>query len=84
MSRWSTEMVEPGVQLKFTGEVTYRGWENGPAGGTKKEVSLTLTRVGVASASFNQVTADELNSLIEDLVRIKEELENAPMKNAWG
>jgi hypothetical protein len=37
-----------------------------------------------AGTSFNNVTKSDLDNLIKDLNRIKEELENAPMKNAWG
>jgi hypothetical protein len=69
--------------MKFTGKVTYRGWENGPAYGTNKEIELTLSNRG-AGTSFNNVTKSDLDNLIKDLNRIKEELENAPMKNAWG
>ena len=65
--------------MKFTGEVTYHWWDPGPVWGTEKEVCLTLSHPrGVVVASFPRVTAAELDDLIEDLTRIKEELENAP------
>jgi len=70
--------------MKFTGKVTYHGWENGP--GTNKQIELTLSCgwSRLSLASFNNVTKSDLDNLIKDLNRIKEELENAPMKNAWG
>ena len=69
--------------MKFTGKVTYRGFDNGQAWGTYKEVELTLSNPA-AGTSFRNVTKSDLDSLIEDLNRIKEELENAPVKNTWA
>ena len=35
--------------MKFKGKVTYRGWSNGPAWGTDKEVKLTLSNIDAAT-----------------------------------
>ena len=69
--------------MKFKGKVTYRGWSNGPAWGTDKEVNLTLSSTDAAT-TFNNVTKADLDKLIKDLERIKKQLVNAPMKNAWA
>ena len=69
--------------MKFKGKVTYRGWSNGPAWGTNKEVKLTLSSVD-AETTFNNVTKSDLDKLIKDLKSIKKELEEAPDKNAFS
>ena len=69
--------------MKFEGKVTYRGWENGPAYGTNKTVQLILSNES-SGTTFQHLSMTDLTELIADLNRIKEELENAPMKNAWG
>ena len=69
--------------MKFKGKVTYRGWSNGPAWGTDKEVKLTLSNIDAAT-TFNNVTKSDLDKLIKDLKRIKKKLEEAPDKNAFG
>ena len=69
--------------MKFKGKVTYRGWSNGPAWGTNKEVKLTLSNTDAAT-TFNNVTKSDLDKLIKDLKSIKKKLEEAPDKNAFG
>ena len=69
--------------MKITGKVTYRGWENGPAWGTHKEVKLTI-KGSDSSMSFRNVSAGDLDRLIEKLKQIREDLANAPDENAWG
>lgn len=69
--------------MKFKGKVTYRGWENGPAWGTDKEVKLTLSNIDAAT-TFSNVTKSDLDKLIKDLKGIKKKLEEAPDKNAFG
>ena len=69
--------------MKFEGKVTYRAWENGPAYGTNKTVQLTLSNES-SGTTFQHLSMTDLTELIADLNRIKEELENAPMKNAWA
>ena len=70
--------------MKFKGKVTYRGWENGPAWGTDKEVKLTLSRHFATATTFSNVTKSDLDKLIKDLKGIKKKLEEAPDKNAFG
>ena len=69
--------------MKLEGKVTYRGWERLRIRGSVKEIELTLSNES-SSAKFNNVSAADLSNLIEELEKIKKELENAPMKNAWG
>jgi len=77
--------------MKFEGKVTYRGcrgrsyrgWERLRIRGSVKEIELTLSNES-SSAKFNNVSAADLSNLIEELEKIKKELENAPMKNAWA
>jgi len=69
--------------MKFKGKVTYRGWSNGPAWGTNKEVKLTLSNIDT-STTFSNVTKSDLDKLIKDLKSIKKKLEEAPDKNAFG
>jgi hypothetical protein len=69
--------------MKITGKVTYRGWENGPAWGTHKEVNLSIEGPG-SSMSFRNVSKGDLDRIIANLKQIREDLANAPDKNAWG
>ena len=69
--------------MKFKGKVTYRGWSNGPAWGTDKEVRLTLAGDD-ASTTFKNVTKSDLDKLIKDLKRIRKRLEEAPDENAFA
>ena len=64
-------------------EVTYRGWENGPAWGTYKEMKVTLELGGV-EVTVKNVDDLHLQDLIKQLEELRVQLAEAPMKNAWG
>ena len=64
-------------------EVTYRGWENGPAWGTHKEMKITLD-LGTTEVTVKNVDDLKLRKLIEQLGALRTQLAEAPMKNAWG
>ena len=64
-------------------EVTYRGWENGPAWGTYKEMKVTLD-LGTTEVTVKNVDDFQLRQLIEQLEVLRVQLAEAPMKNAWG
>ena len=69
--------------MKITGKVTYRGWENGPFWGTHKEVKLTI-KGSDSSMSFRNVSKGDLDRIIAQLEQIREDLANAPDKNAYN
>ena len=69
--------------MKCKGEVTYHGWANSPAYGTNKTVQLTLSNES-SSTTFHHLSKADLTDLIDELEQLIDELENAPMKNAWG
>ena len=64
-------------------EVTYRGWENGPTWGTYKEMKVTL-EIGGVEVTVKNVDDVQLQDLIKQLVALRVQLAEAPMKNAWG
>tara|TARA_Y100000592_G_scaffold19233_1_gene29459 strand:+ start:5102 stop:5314 length:213 start_codon:yes stop_codon:yes gene_type:complete len=64
-------------------EVTYRGWENGPAWGTYKEMKITFD-LGAAEVTVKNVDDYRLLRMIEQLEALRVQLAEAPMKNAWG
>ena len=64
-------------------EVTYRGWENGPAWGTYKEMKVTLELGGV-EVTVKNIDDIHLQDLIEQLEALRVQLAEAPMKNAWS
>ena len=64
-------------------EVTYRCWENGPAWGTYKEMKVTLELGGV-EVTVKNVDDNHLQDLIKQLVALRVQLAEAPMKNAWS
>jgi hypothetical protein len=64
-------------------EVTYRGWENGPAWGTYKEIKITLG-IGATEVTVKNVDDFQLRQMIEQLESLRVQLAEAPMKNAWG
>lgn len=64
-------------------EVTYRGWENGPAWGTHKEMKVTLD-VYPVEVTVKNVGDEDLRQLIEQLEALRVQLAEAPMKNARG
>jgi hypothetical protein len=64
-------------------EVTYRGWESGPAWGTHKEMKVTLD-LGTTEVTVKNVDDSQLRQLIEQLEALRVQLAEAPMENAWG
>ena len=66
--------------MKFEGKVLLGKWT-----GMRPSMKIELTLSNESSSTtFNNVSMNELSKLIEELEKIKEELENSPMKNAWA
>lgn len=64
-------------------EVTYRGWENGPAWGTHKEMKVTLD-LGATEVTVKNVDDGQLQQLIEQLEALRVQLAEAPTISAWS
>ena len=69
--------------MKVEGKVTYRGWENGPAWGTIKEMNLTFD-FGTTEIIVKDVDDRGIAEMITQLEKLRVQLAEAPMKNAWG